>query len=70
MGGIAFIVAVTAAAEVGDFTYFENSRQMMAYLDLTSSEHSSGSIVRRGGITKAGRGLTRLPSSRHYANRG
>ena len=31
----------------------------MAYLGLTPSEHSSGSTIRRGGITKAGSGLAR-----------
>jgi hypothetical protein len=41
-------------AEVGDFSRFGNPRQLMAYLGLVRSEHSSGSAVRRGGITKAG----------------
>ena len=31
----------------------------MAYLGLVPSEHSSGSSVRRGGITKAGNALAR-----------
>src|SRR3979409_2779560 len=31
----------------------------MAYLGLTPSEYSSGSSVRRGGITKAGNGAAR-----------
>jgi len=31
----------------------------MAYLGRVPSEHSSGSIVRRGGITKAGNALAR-----------
>jgi transposase len=59
MRGVAFIVAVTVVAEVGDFHRFENPRQLMAYLGLTPSEHSSGSSIRRGGITKAGSGLAR-----------
>jgi transposase len=59
MRGVAFIVAVTVVAEVGDFSRFANPRQLMAYLGLTSSEHSSGATVRRGGITKAGSGLAR-----------
>ena len=59
MRGVAFIVAVTLVAEVGDFHRFENPRQLMAYLGLTPSEHSSGSSIRRGGITKAGSGLAR-----------
>jgi transposase len=47
-------VAVTVVAEVGDFRRFANPRQLMAYLGLVPSEHSSGSSVRRGGATKAG----------------
>lgn len=57
--GVAFIVAVTVVTEVGDFHRFENPRQLIAYLGLTPSEHSAGSSIRRGGITKAGRGLAR-----------
>lgn len=59
MRGVAFIVAVTVVAEVGDFHRFDNPRKLMAYLGLTPSEHSSGASVRRGGITKAGSGLAR-----------
>jgi len=59
MRGVAFIVAVTVVAEVGDFNRFDNPRQLMAYLGLTPSEHSSGASVRRGGITKAGSSLAR-----------
>jgi transposase len=59
MRGVAFIVAVTVVAEVGDFHRFDHPRQLMAYLGLTPSEHSTGSRVHRGGITKAGSGLAR-----------
>lgn len=59
MRGVAFIVAVTMVAEVGDFHRFDNPRQLMAYLGLTPSECSSGNTVRLGGITKAGSGLAR-----------
>jgi transposase len=59
MRGIAFVVAVTLAAEVGNFSRFDNPRQLMAYLGLTPSEHTSGASVRRGGITKAGSSLAR-----------
>lgn len=59
MRGVGFIVAVTVVAEVGDFERFDNPRQLMAYLGLTPSEHSSGASVRRGGITKAGSVLAR-----------
>ena len=59
MRGVGFIVAVTVVAEVGGFQRFDNPRQLMAYLGLTPSEHSSGTSVRRGSITKAGSGLAR-----------
>jgi transposase len=59
MRGVAFIVAVTVVAEVGDFNRFDTPRQLMAYFGLTPTEHSSGKTVRRGGITKAGSGLAR-----------
>jgi transposase len=53
-GGVAFINAVTIVAEIGDFARFGNPRQLMAYVGLVPSEHSTGDSVRRGGITKAG----------------
>jgi transposase len=59
MRGVARVVAVTVVAEVGDFRRFVHPRQLMAYLGLVPSEHSSGSSVRRGGITKAGNALAR-----------
>ena len=59
MRGVAFVVAVTVVAEVGDFSRFASPRQLMAYLGLVPSEHSSGASVRRGGITKAGNALAR-----------
>lgn len=59
MRGVAFIVAVTVVAEVGDFHRFATPRQLMAYLGLTPTEHSSGNTVRRGGITKVGSSLAR-----------
>ena len=59
MRGVAFIVAVTLVAEVGDFSRFANPRQLMAYLGLVPSEHSSGRAVHRAGITKAGNALAR-----------
>jgi len=59
MRGVALVVAVTVVAEVGDFCRFANARQLMAYLGLVPSEHSSGSTIRRSGITKAGNTLVR-----------
>src|ERR1700722_3752589 len=59
MRGVALVVAVTVVAEVGDFRRFANPRQLMAYLGLVPSEHSSGNSIRRGAITKAGNALAR-----------
>jgi transposase len=59
MRGVALVVAITVVAEVGDFRRFGNPRQLMAYLGLVPSEHSSGNTVRCGGITKAGNTLAR-----------
>ena len=59
MRGVALVVAITVVAEVGDFRRFVPPRQLMAYLGLVPSEHSSGSSVRRGGITKGGNALAR-----------
>jgi transposase len=59
MRGIAFLSAVVLAAEVGGFRRFATPRQPMAWLGLVPSEHSSGSKVERGGITKAGNGRAR-----------
>jgi transposase len=49
----------TLIAELGDLSRFANPRQLMAYLGLVPSEHSSGASVRRGGITKAGNSAAR-----------
>ena len=54
MRGMALVNAATLIAELGDLSRFANPRQLMAYLGLVPSEHSSGASVRRGGITKAG----------------
>ena len=59
MRGVAFLSAVVLAAEIGDFRRFASPRQLMAWLGLVPSEHSSGSKVERGGITKAGNGRAR-----------
>ncbi len=59
MRGVAFINAVTIVAEIGDFARFPNPRELMAYVGLVPSEHSTGDSVRRGGITKAGNSQVR-----------
>src|ERR1700692_2508538 len=59
MRGMALVNAATLIAELGDLSRFANPRQLMAYLGLVPSEHSSGASVKRGGITKAGNGAGR-----------
>lgn len=52
--GVARITAIGLVAEIGDLSRFAHPRQLMAYLGLVPSEHSSGERVRRGSITKTG----------------
>jgi transposase len=52
--GVSLIVSATTVAEIGDFKRFPNPQQLMSYLGLVPSEHSSGEKTRRGSITKAG----------------
>jgi transposase len=54
MRGMGVVTAATLVAELGDITRFANPRQLMAYVGLVPSEHSSGRSRRQGGITKAG----------------
>jgi transposase len=57
--GVSLVTAVTCVAEVGDLRRFTNPRQLMSYLGLVPSEHSSGPRRRPGEITKAGNGHVR-----------
>jgi transposase len=57
--GVSLVVAVTVLAELGDLGRFKKPSQLMAYLGLVPSEHSSGPNIRRGGITKTGNGHVR-----------
>ncbi len=59
MRGMALVNAATVIAELGDLSRFANPRQLMAYLGLVPSEHSSGASIRRGGLTKAGNSAAR-----------
>ncbi len=57
--GVSILVAATVVAEVGNFSRFTSPRQLMAYLGLNPSEHSSGATIKRGPITKTGNSLAR-----------
>lgn len=59
MRGIALITAATIVGEIGDVSRFESPRRLMAYLGLVPAEHSSGTKIRRRGITKAGNARVR-----------
>ncbi|WP_268237366.1 transposase [Paenibacillus abyssi] len=52
--GMAFLTAVSLAAEIGSFRRLGSPMQLMAYLGLVPREYSSGQLIRRGKLTKAG----------------
>lgn len=52
--GVDLVTATVLAAEIGDFKRFDTPRQLMAYLGLVPSEHSSGTTRWQGGITRTG----------------
>jgi transposase len=71
MRGISLIVAATTVAEIGDMSRFANPRELMAYLGLNPSEHSSGDKIKRGSITKTGNGHVRrslIEAAQAYAH--
>ena len=57
--GCGFIMAITCAAEFGDFSRFKSGRKVSKYFGLTPTEHSSGEKNASGGISKAGNGAMR-----------
>ncbi len=64
--------AMVLATELGDVRRFESPRQLMAYLGLVPSEHSSGDRRRLGAITKAGNTRVRhvlVQAAWHYRRR-
>jgi len=52
--GIDTLTAAGLCAEVGDFHRFRHPEQLMSYLGVVPSEHSSGTRRRQGSITKSG----------------
>ena len=52
--GIRQVGAVTIVSEVGTLRRFAHPRQLMGYSGTVPREHSSGSAIRRGAITKTG----------------
>ena len=58
--GIALVSAVTIVAEVGELSRFAKPRQLMGYSGAVASEDSTGTRIRRGGITKTGNARYRI----------
>ena len=67
--GVADLTALTLAAELGDVRRFARAPQLMAFVGLVPSEHSSGSRRGRGSITKTGNSHVRrvlVEAAWHY----
>ena len=52
--GVNRLTATTVVAEIGELRRFAGAPQLIAYLGVVPSEHSSGGKRSRGGITKTG----------------
>ena len=57
--GMNLLTATTIVAEIGDLRRFASAPQLMAYLGVVPSEHSSGGTKSHGAITKTGNGHVR-----------
>ncbi|HMB06489.1 MAG TPA: IS110 family transposase [Isosphaeraceae bacterium] len=57
--GIELVSAVTIVAEIEDFARFAQAKDLMAFVGLVPSEHSSGASRRQGRITRTGNGRVR-----------
>ena len=70
--GISTLSAMTLITEIGDWRRFERPGQIMAYLGLVPSEHSSGPRNHKGSITKAGNSRCRhilVQAAWHFRHR-
>lgn len=57
--GVKTVTATSLVAEIGDVRGFSKPGQLMAWVGLVPSEHSSGDRRHRGSITKSGNGRVR-----------
>jgi transposase len=57
--GVGPITALAFALTLGDIHRFAHSRQVVSYLGLNPSEHSSGGRQRMGSISKQGNAMVR-----------
>jgi transposase len=70
--GIDTLSAMILLAEIVDFQRFQRPRELMAYLGLVPSEHSSARTERRGALTKTGNSHARrvlVEAAWHYRHR-
>lgn len=69
--GVDTLTAIGLCVEVGDFARFAKAGQLMSYLGLVPSEHSTGESRRLGSITKSGSRHGRrllVEAAWHYRN--
>jgi len=67
--GVGLLNAATLIAELGDLHRFTRPAELMSYLGLVPSEHSTGEDRQQGGITKMGNGYARralVEAAHHY----
>ncbi len=70
--GIKTLSAMILLTEIQDFRRFAKAPELMGYLGLVPSEHSTGERVRRGSLTKTGNGHARrilVEAAWHYRHR-
>ena len=70
--GIDTLTAAGLCAEIGDFERFARAEQLMSYVGLVPSEHTTGDSRRLGAITKTGSGHARrllVEAAWHYRKR-
>lgn len=70
--GVDTLTAVGLCAEIGDFERFARAEQLMSYLGLVPSEHTTGQQRHQGAITKTGSGHARrllVEAAWHYRKR-
>ena len=69
--GLDTLTALGLVTEIGDFRRFASAAELMAFVGLVPSEHSSGERRRQGSITKVGNSHVRrlLVESAWYARR-
>ena len=67
--GVALLNAAILIAELGDLHRFTRPAELMSYLGLVPSEHTTGADRQQGGITKMGNGYARralVEAAHHY----